>query len=312
MRQFSHYKRSTQHEFYGWADSQMSGHHHVPDGSRRLWLAVGVNGLLTIVQIVGGVLSGSLSLIADALHNFSDAVSLIIALVARKIARRPADDTMTFGYGRAEIVAALINYTTLIVIGLYLVYEAIMRFIEPQTIEGWLIVLIAGIALAVDLITAALTYAMSKNSVNIRAAFLHNVADALGSIAVIVAGSLILIYDWMIVDPIVTLMIAGYILWQSFREIGPVIRLLMLGVPRDKDPDKILEALVKTDGIESAHHLHVWEIEEGRLSAEAHIVVTAAEWSEADRIKQAAKAMLEERFDVGHSTLEFERGNNAC
>ena len=121
MRQFSHYKRSTQHEFYGWADSQMSGHHHVPDGSRRLWLAVGVNGLLTIVQIVGGVLSGSLSLIADALHNFSDAVSLIIALVARKIARRPADDTMTFGYGRAEIVAALINYTTLIVIGLYLV-----------------------------------------------------------------------------------------------------------------------------------------------------------------------------------------------
>ena len=290
----------------------MSGHSHAPGGGRRLWLAVGVNVLLTVAQIVGGILSGSLSLIADALHNFSDAVSLIIALVARKIARRPADDTMTFGYGRAEIVAALINYTTLIVIGLYLVYEAIVRFIEPQMIEGWLIVVIAGVALVVDLVTAALTYAMSKNSVNIRAAFLHNVADALGSIAVIVAGSLILVYDWMIVDPIVTLMIAGYILWQSFREIGPVIRLLMLGAPKDIDPPEILEALAKIDGIESAHHLHIWEIEEGRLSAEAHIVVTAAEWSEADRIKQAAKAMLEERFDVGHSTLEFERGNNAC
>ena len=286
----------------------MNEHHHIPDGTRRLWLAVGVNSLLTIAQIVGGILSGSLSLIADALHNFSDAVSLIIALIARKIARRPADDFMTFGYGRAEIVAALINYTTLVVIGLYLVYEAIFRFIEPKAIEGWLIVVIAGIALAVDLITAALTYAMSKNSVNIRAAFLHNVADALGSIAVILAGSLILMFGWIIVDPIVTLMIAGYILWQSVREIGPVIRMLMLGVPKDIDPSEILEALAETDGIESVHHLHVWEIEEGKLSAEVHIVVNTTDWSEADEIKQSAKRLLGARFNIGHSTLELEHG----
>ena len=289
----------------------MSQHHHAPEGGRRLWMAVSVNVLLTVAQILGGILSGSLSLIADALHNFSDAVSLIIALVARKIARRPADDNMSFGYGRAEIVAALINYTTLIVIGLYLVYEAIMRFITPQMIEGWLIVVIAGIALVVDLVTAALTYAMSKNSVNIRAAFLHNVADAMGSVAVIVAGSLILLYDWMIVDPIVTLMIAGYILWQSFREIGPVIRLLMLGVPIDKDPAEILKALGETDGIESAHHLHVWEIEENRLSAEVHIVVKAADWSDADKIKQAAKEKLETMFGISHSTLEIEREDSS-
>lgn len=274
-------------------------------------MAVSVNVLLTVAQILGGILSGSLSLIADALHNFSDAVSLIIALVARKIARRPADDNMSFGYGRAEIVAALINYTTLIVIGLYLVYEAIMRFITPQMIEGWLIVVIAGIALVVDLVTAALTYAMSKNSVNIRAAFLHNVADAMGSVAVIVAGSLILLYDWMIVDPIVTLMIAGYILWQSFREIGPVIRLLMLGVPIDKDPAEILKALGETEGIKSAHHLHVWEIEEDRLSAEVHIVVKAADWSDADKIKQAAKEKLETMFGISHSTLEIEREDSS-
>lgn len=191
-------------------------------GDRRVFAAIAVNLGLTVAQIVGGIVSGSLALIADALHNFSDAISLIIAFAARKIARRPRDADMTFGYGRVEVVAALINYTTLIVIGLYLLYEAAMRFADPQPVEGWLIVIIAGIALVVDAATALLTYTMSKSSVNIRAAFLHNVADALGSIAVIVAGTLILLYDWRLIDPIVTVMIAGYILWQSFREIGPV------------------------------------------------------------------------------------------
>ena len=145
---------------------------------------------------------------------------------------------MTFGYGRVEVVAALINYTTLIVIGLYLLYEAAMRFADPQPVEGWLIVIIAGIALIVDVVTAALTYAMSKSSVNIRAAFLHNVADALGSVAVIVAGTLILLYDWRLIDPLVTVLIAGYILWQSFREIGPVIRILMLGSPPEIETER--------------------------------------------------------------------------
>ena len=192
-----------------------SHHHHVdPEaGDRRVATAVLVNLGLTVAQIIGGIFAGSLALIADALHNFSDAISLIIAFGARKIARRPANADMTFGYGRAEIVAALINYTTLIVVGLYLVYEAVMRFIDPQSVDGWLIVIIAGIALVVDLVTALLTYSMSKSSMNIRAAFLHNVADALGSIAVIVAGTLILLYDWRLIDPLVTLLIAGYILW---------------------------------------------------------------------------------------------------
>ena len=199
------------------------GHHHHVDleaGDRRVFAAIAVNMGLTVAQIVGGIVSGSLALIADALHNFSDAISLIIAFGARKIARRPRAAEMTFGYGRVEVVAALINYTTLIVIGLYLLYEAAMRFADPQPVEGWLIVIIAGIALIVDAVTAALTYAMSKSSVNIRAAFLHNVADALGSVAVIVAGTLILLYDWRLVDPIVTLGISAYILWHAGVEIG--------------------------------------------------------------------------------------------
>ena len=134
---------------------------------------------------------------------------------------------MTFGYARAEVVAALVNYTTLIVIGLYLAAEAVGRFFAPEPVDGWIVVWIAGAALVIDLVTALLTYSLSKSSVNIRAAFLHNVADALGSVAVIFAGTLILLYDWRLIDPAVTLMIAGYILWQSFAEIGGVIRIAL-------------------------------------------------------------------------------------
>lgn len=291
------------------------GHHHYPGaeaGDRRVLWAVAVNVLLTVSQIVGGLFAGSLALIADAVHNFSDAISLGIAFAARRIARRPSDEAMTFGYVRAEIVAALINYTTLIVIGLYLVYEAVLRFIEPQPVEGWLIVIIAGVALAVDLVTALLTYALSKHSMNIRAAFLHNVADALGSIAVIVAGTVIILYDWRVVDSIVTLMIAGYILWMAFTEIGGSIRILMMGTPPDLDLDALVAAVREVDGVRDVHHLHVWAISEEKNALEAHIVVTESSGEQADAVKQRVKALVRERFGVDHATLELERASACC
>lgn len=289
-------------------------HHHVdPEaGDRRVFAAIAVNVGLTVVQIVGGILSGSLALIADALHNFSDAVSLIIAFGARKIARRSSDADMTFGYGRVEIVAALINYTTLIVIGLYLLYEATMRFADPQPVAGWLIVVIAGVALIVDVATALLTYTMSKSSVNIRAAFLHNVADALGSLAVIVAGTLILLYDWLLVDPIVTVMIAGYILWQSFREIGPVIRILMLGSPPNIETRGVLDAVREVPGVTGIHHAHFWQMDEHRAALDAHVVIEEGRWNDADAIKERIKSVLSDRFDIEHTTLELECARHAC
>lgn len=293
----------------------MAGHHHHVDpdaGDARVFWAVVVNLGLTVAQIIGGVLSGSLALIADAIHNLSDAISLIIAFFARKIARRPADQNMTFGYGRAEVVAALVNYTTLIVIGFYLAYEAILRFFNPSEVDGWLVVIVAGIALAVDLVTALLTYSLSKQSMNMRAAFLHNVADALGSIAVIIAGVLILIYDWRLVDPIVTLLIAGYILWQSFSEIGAVIRVLMLGSPRDLNTDKVLESIRSVDGVASVHHLHLWQMQEHENALDAHLVISSGQWTNADRVKEAVKSVLQKEYSISHSTLEIECSNHAC
>ena len=289
-------------------------HHHVdPDaGDRRVFAAIAVNVGLTVAQVVGGILSGSLALIADALHNFSDAVSLVIAFAARRIARRPRDEDMTFGYGRVEVVAALINYTTLIVIGLYLLYEAALRFADPQPVAGWMIVIVAGIALVVDVVTALLTYRMSKSSVNIRAAFLHNVADALGSVAVIVAGTLILLYDWRLVDPIVTVLIAGYILWQSAREIGPVIRILILGSPPYVETRQVLDAVREVDGVTDAHHAHFWQMDEHRAALDAHVVVAPGRWDEADAIKGRIKAVLRDRFAIEHTTLELECARHAC
>jgi len=182
---------------------------------QRLIWALLVNVILTFVQIAGGVISGSLALIADALHNFSDAVSLLIALIARKWAEKPADENRTFGYKRAELIGAMINLTTLILIGFYLLFEAVLRSFEPEPIAGWIVVIIASVALVVDVITAALTYVLAKDSLNIRAAFLHNIADALSSVAVIIAGTLIILYEWYIVDTISTFLIAGYVLYYD-------------------------------------------------------------------------------------------------
>ncbi len=291
------------------------GHHHHVDleaGDRRVFSAIVVNLILTAAQILGGILSGSLALIADALHNFSDAISLIIAFAARKIARRPQDKDMTFGYARVEVVAALINYTTLIMIGLYLVFEAVMRFFDPQPVAGWIIVIVAGIALVVDLVTALLTYQMSKSSMNIRAAFLHNVADALGSVAVIVAGTLILLFDWQLVDPIVTIMIAGYILWQSFREIGPVIHILMLGSPPGIETCKVLEDVRSTEGVTGVHHAHFWQMDEHRPAFNAHVVIAEGRWTDADAIKAQIKATLLDDYGIVHTTLELECARHAC
>lgn len=271
-----------------------------------------INILLTVVQIIGGILSGSLALIADAIHNLSDALSLVLAFLARKIARRPADDTMTFGYGRAEIVAALINYTTLILLGLYLTYEAVMRLFDPTDIDGWFVVFIAVFALTVDAVTALLTYALSKESMNIRAAFLHNVADALRSIAVIVAGTVIILYDWRLIDPLITLLIAGYILWQAVTEIGGSIRILMLGSPPDLDTQTILEAMRAVAGVASVHHLHLWQMQEHEPALDAHVVIKDGVWSEADQVKSAMKTVLRDQFGLTHITLELECHAHDC
>jgi len=298
------------HSHHGHSHDHSHGHLSADAGDRRVAAAVAVNLLLTVAQIVGGVISGSVALIADAVHNLSDAVSLIIAFAARRVARRPADDAMTFGYARIEVVAALINYTTLIMISLWLGYEAIMRMLDPQPVLGWIVVILAGVALVIDIATAALTWRLSKDSVNIRAAFLHNLADAGSSVAVMIGGTLILLYDWWLVDPIITLGISAYILWHVLSDIAPVLRILMLGAPPDLRQAEIAEAIAAEDGVEEVHHLHLWQIDERRTSVEAHLVV--AEGRDFAEVVGRVKAMLRTDFGLAHATLETETRLSGC
>ncbi len=282
-------------------------HHHVDMSAmteRRLWWAIGANIVLTFVQILGGLISGSLSLIADALHNFSDAATLIIAMVAIRIGRRPADKQKTFGYKRAETIAALINLTSLIIIGLYLIIEAMKRFYAPVPIEGGIVIVVAGIALAVDLFTALLTYRASKTSMNIKAAFIHNMTDAMASVGVILAGILILLFGWLWVDAVITLIIAGYVLWQGFAQMPKAIHLLMDGAPEHIVIKDVIAALENQDGVKDAHHVHIRQLDEHRIALEAHIVIEGI--SNIDDLKTTIKRLLQEEFSIGHSTLEFE------
>lgn len=288
-------------------------HHGAGDmGDRKLLFAVVINVGLTAVQVVGGLLSGSLALVADALHNFSDAASLVIAMVARRIGRRPADGRMTFGYGRAEIVAALINFTTLILVGLYLGYEAIMRLLDPQPIEGWTVVIVAGFALVVDAATAVLTYAMARDNMNIRAAFLHNLADAMASVAVIAGGVVVLLWDWTLIDPILTLLISAYVIWHGFAEIGGAIRILMLGAPEESPTDEVIEAMRAEGGVLDVHHVHLWRLDEQRVSLEAHVVLEAGRSGESAVVKSRLRALLDERFGIRHVTIETESAEDFC
>ena len=290
------------------ASSQHHDHHDTDAmGDRRLAVAIAINMLLTLAQVVGGLASGSLSLIADALHNFSDAASLLIAWVARKIGRQPADHFRTFGYKRAEVIATLINLVSLVLIGVYLIFEALWRFVEPQVIEGWIVVIVATIALMIDVATAVLTFSMSKDSMNIRAAFLHNISDALASVGVIIAGTLILLYGWYWTDTMFTLVIAGYVLYQAATMLPQTIHILMQGAPEGIAINEVISAMESVADVSNVHHVHIWQLDEHSNALEAHVLIM--NFSETETVKATLKKELYNRFSIAHSTLEFEEAH---
>ena len=292
-------------------------HNHSHDTAQlsdgRLIAAIVLNLLLTLLEVIAGVWAGSLALLADALHNFNDCGSLVIALVARRVARRPSDQRRTFGYRRAEIVGALINLTILVVVGLYLMGQGVHRLFVQQPVEGWIVVGVATVALIIDLATAALLIAMSRGNINVRAAFLHNVSDAIASVGVILAGAAVLLWNAYWVDPLVTLLIAAYILWQGVTMISRSIHILMEGAPADVDNDALVADLEALAGVIEVHHVHIWELDEHHRALEAHIVVDDEHLTRWAGIKQEIKQRLSEQFHIHHSTLEFEApGEQAC
>jgi len=269
-----------------------------------------INILLSIFQIIGGILSGSLSLIADALHNFSDAITIGLGLFARIIGRRPADKIRSFGYKRAEMIAAFINVISLIIIGFFLIYEAILRFIEPSVISGKLVIIVASIALIVDLATTIITAYLSRESTNMKVVYLHNLTDTLASVAVIIGGFFILKYDMYWIDTFLTLLIALYILIQSFLLTPDILNFFMDGTPKGINIDQIKKKIEEIDLVVDMHDIHVWGIDEEQKALEAHVIVEVSELNEVEKLKYQIKEILDKSFNISHSTLEFEPNLN--
>ncbi|MBH0055478.1 cation transporter [Pseudoalteromonas sp. SWXJZ94C] len=279
-------------------------HSHVDENqsNKQLTVAVVINVLLTVAQVIGGVFSGSLSLIADALHNLSDAAAIFIALVARKIGNKPANDTHHFGYKRAEILATLFNSSTLIIIGVYLVFESISSYFNPQPINGWIVVWVAAIALVVDLVTAFLTYRAGANhSMNIRAAFIHNVSDAMASIVVIVAGTLIILYQWYIVDLIATILISVYVIYHGVLLLKESCKILMQAAPSHFDNAAVTKALIKKFQIQHVASIKAWQLDDKTTHCE--LVINTQNQIDLEAIKH----YLHDHFNIENCIIENQK-----
>ncbi|WP_168563749.1 cation diffusion facilitator family transporter [Crateriforma spongiae] len=281
-----------------------SAYDSIPD-SRLLW-TVALNQLLTVAQVIAGIWSGSVALLSDAAHNFSDANALLIAYIARRISRRKASSRFTFGYRRAELIGATINLTLLATVGCFLIYEAAHRLLDPQPVIGWLMGAAAAIALVIDIATAGLLWAMSRGSLNVRAAFVHNLVDAAGSAVVLIGAVVITLTDWTWVDSALTFGLAIYILYQVWSMLPQAIRILMEGTPPDLDVDELIRVAVEMPDVVGIHHLHVWELDEDHRALEAHVSIRSDDLDRMEDIKHQLKRRLHEAFDIQHSTLEFE------
>jgi cobalt-zinc-cadmium efflux system protein len=282
-------------------------HSHVhQEGEVRLVLSIILNLIITIAQVIGGILSGSLALLSDALHNLSDTTSLGTSLIAIRISGRRPDPKRTFGYRRAQIIGAFVNLVTLALIALYLIYEAIERLLDPQTIDGSLMLIVASIGLAANILTALLLHHQSRHSLNIRSAFIHIVMDAVSSVGVIIGGLIIIFFGLYIVDALLTVAISIYILFHTYQLLRQTTRILMQSTPEGMDYRNIMDGLRTVNGVQDVHHVHVWQLDEHTINMEAHIVINKCDLEEMERIKDKVKQQLRDFYQINHSTLEFE------
>jgi len=274
------------------------------DSRRRMWIALAINGGLLVAEAIGGIITGSLALLADAGHLLSDAGAIVLALIAARLATLPAAGRRTFGYQRSEVLAALVNGLTLVVISIVIAVAAIGRFGDPPEIEGWG-VLALGLAGLAGNVAATLVLARGqREDINLEGVLRHSVADALGSVGVVIAGAFVLLGGSPVVDPIVGLLIALLILASSWRLIKEPLDVLMEAAPAGVDVDGVGAAICREVGVRSVHDLHVWTVTAGFGAIAAHVVV--APGSDRDLIRHRLELTLRERFGIEHTTLQME------
>ncbi|MBA2424285.1 MAG: cation transporter [Actinobacteria bacterium] len=280
-------------------------HQDVRAGSRRaLALALGITALYTVVEVAGGLVTGSLALLADAAHMLSDNVALALALFAVWLADRPTTPERTYGYKRAEVLAALANGVTLVALSIWIFYEAFQRFRDPPDVLGGWVLLIGVVGVAVNLAVGLILFRARSGSLNVEAAFRHVVADLLGSIGVVVAGVAILATGWLEADPLVSVLIGVLVLASSWSILRDSTTILLEAAPSGIDTRAVGERLAGAPGVVEVHDLHIWTITSGFPALSAHVLVGRGEDCHARRLELAR--LLHDEFGIEHTTLQVD------
>lgn len=287
-------------------------HHHHHHGAhdlkgRNLLISIVLNVVITLAQVIGGIISGSLALLSDALHNLSDVLSLLISYIANALARRKASPHRTFGYKRAEIIAAFVNSATLIIVAVFLIKEAIERFLNPESIGSGIVIALSILGILVNGFSVLLLRPDSRRNMNLRSAYLHLFTDMMASVAVLVGGILMYYFQWFWIDPLLTILIALYLVYMGYELLRQSTRVLMLFTPGTIEIQQIVEAICRLDRVKNVHHVHIWQLNEDEVHMEAHIDFTEdIHLSEFDRILDEIEELVYHEFGINHVNIQPE------
>lgn len=274
---------------------------------KNLLLATLLNLVISVAEMFGGILSGSLALFSDALHNLGDAFSTFIAWMAIRIAGKKSTPARTFGYRRIEILAALLNSVILIGITVYLFFEAVQRLRDPQSIKTGLMMTVAVIGLIANLVAVYILHKDSRSNLNVKAAYLHLIGDSLSSVVVILGAVLIHYFSIYWIDPLITLFIGAYILYEAVKILNETLKILMQNTPASLNLQEIKRSVEQDERIDTIHHIHAWSLTDSRIYFEAHVnLVNDIPISTVDTIRTDLEKVLKNDFDIYHTTLQFE------
>ncbi|AKH42505.1 Cadmium, cobalt and zinc/H(+)-K(+) antiporter [Croceibacterium atlanticum] len=295
---------------HGHSHGHSAGHSHAPASYGRAF-AIGIvlNSVFVVVEAGYGFISGSMALVADAGHNLSDVLSLVIAWAASIMAAKPANARFTYGYKASSILAALANAGLLMVALGAILFETIHRFYDPAPVQGMTMIVVAGIGIVINTATALLFVGGRKSDINIRGAFLHMAADALVSLGVVVAGLLILLTGRLWIDPVTSLLIVLVIGWGTWGLLKDSVKMGLLAVPDDIDEGEVRGFLSQLDGVQAVHDLHIWPMSTTETALTAHLVMPGGH--RGDAFLHEVAHGLEERFHIGHATIQVESGAQA-
>ncbi len=289
----------------------MSEHHHHNVSGKNLFWTIVLNVIITLSQIVGGIISGSLALLSDAMHNFSDVLALVIAYVANRLAARPNNTSKTFGYKRAEILAALFNASVLIGIAIFLIIEAFHKFYHPEVVNSVWVIGLGALSIVLNTASVLLVKEDAHDNMNVRAVYLHLLTDVMTSIAVVLGGVLMYYFSLFWIDPLVSALIALYLIWASFGLVKESSAILMQFTPEGINVDEVVKAIESEPEIEDVHHIHIWKLDDNHIHLEAHLDFNDdVPLSVSNKVMEKLETKLHDDFDIEHTTFQCEYGRD--